>query len=328
MRKRKIKKGGKNLFKKILTVGALAVVLTISPVQPLLAMSTAYATEATNSAVFVIGSDFYKINGQSQQMDGSPYVDTASSRTMVPIRYLAYACGVLPNDITYNNNTISLKLDNTSIELTVDSQIMDVNSQTESMDVAPVILNGRSYLPARWIAQAFGYQVDFDSMDNAILVYPPGQTPPLETEKPIVDLTNTGTDNANALGTTKWCKSLVKKDISDFGKESFKLYTATITGMNVTEDGIIISEGNTDTMSTNAVDVWLLENDNLSDATSWVAVCSAPPSSKTYNITYDYDHNIMNTAGHSFIGIHRIKYIVLRYSDNAIQFDNPLYEGN
>ncbi|PHJ37101.1 hypothetical protein P378_18785 [Desulforamulus profundi] len=44
------------------------------------------------------------------------------------------------------------------------------------LDVAPIMKNGRTYLPARWIAEAFGYEVKWDEQSKAILIRTPGTT--------------------------------------------------------------------------------------------------------------------------------------------------------
>ncbi|HHW42522.1 MAG TPA: metallophosphoesterase [Desulfotomaculum sp.] len=45
------------------------------------------------------------------------------------------------------------------------------------MDVAPVIREGRTYLPARFVAEAFSYEVGWDGGRQAVMIGPPGQLP-------------------------------------------------------------------------------------------------------------------------------------------------------
>jgi hypothetical protein len=46
------------------------------------------------------------------------------------------------------------------------------------MDVAPVIKDGRTYLPARWVANALGYQVDWNAQYQIVIIWPNGTTEP------------------------------------------------------------------------------------------------------------------------------------------------------
>jgi hypothetical protein len=46
------------------------------------------------------------------------------------------------------------------------------------MDVAPVIKDGRTYLPARWVANALGYQVDWNAANQIVIIWPNGTPEP------------------------------------------------------------------------------------------------------------------------------------------------------
>lgn len=41
---------------------------------------------------------------------------------------------------------------------------------TKTMDVAPLIKNGRTYLPARYVAEAFGYTVHWNPSDQTVAI--------------------------------------------------------------------------------------------------------------------------------------------------------------
>ncbi|MEW6447444.1 MAG: copper amine oxidase N-terminal domain-containing protein [Bacillota bacterium] len=129
----------------------------------------------SHQAKFVIGRASYEADGVSKQMDAAPFI--ANNRTYVPVRYLALALGVAEKDILWDGKTrtVTLKLDNVTLKLTIGSKTLYVNGQAERMDVAPVIKKGRTYLPARWVAEAFGYEVAWDAGTKTVLVYPPGQ---------------------------------------------------------------------------------------------------------------------------------------------------------
>jgi hypothetical protein len=80
--------------------------------------------------------------------------------------------GVAERDILWDgkNRTVALRLGNTTVRLTVGSRTLYVNGRSRGMDVAPVIRNGRTCLPARYVAEAFGYRVDWNESLKEVLI--------------------------------------------------------------------------------------------------------------------------------------------------------------
>ncbi|MEW6447172.1 MAG: copper amine oxidase N-terminal domain-containing protein [Bacillota bacterium] len=116
-------------------------------------------------------------------MDAAPFIE--NGRTYVPVRYLALALGVAEKDIGWDakTQTVTLVMGERAVSLKIGSAFITVeggvyaNSAAKQMDVAPVIKKGRTYLPARWVAEAFGYAVSWDPGTKTMLVYPPEQEP-------------------------------------------------------------------------------------------------------------------------------------------------------
>jgi hypothetical protein len=110
-------------------------------------------------------------------MDAAPYIDPAIGRTLVPVRYLADALGATTNwDADTQEVTVATAVYN--IAMTIGSTTLAVNGQAQTMDVAPVINNGRTYMPARWVANALGYQVDWNAQYQIVIIWPNGTTEP------------------------------------------------------------------------------------------------------------------------------------------------------
>ncbi|TCW36745.1 copper amine oxidase-like protein [Thermohydrogenium kirishiense] len=131
-------------------------------VEPVVAkVATPAPTNTTVNVVFTIGSTSYTLNGTTQTMDVAPYVK--NGRTYLPVRYVAQALGVSNDNILYNNGVVTLMKDNTIVQLTIGSNVMVVNGVSITMDTPAEISNGRTMLPFRWIAQAFGAQVNYDA---------------------------------------------------------------------------------------------------------------------------------------------------------------------
>lgn len=151
----------------------------------LLAFAAVAFAAPTHQAVFVIGQNSYTADGQEKTMDAAAFIE--NDRTYVPVRYLAYALGVAEKDVGWDGtaNTVTLKLGGITLKMVIGSKILSVNGQPKQMDVAPLIVLGRTYLPARWVAEAFGYEVKWDEKTQAVLVGPPGNVP--EPPKPPVE---------------------------------------------------------------------------------------------------------------------------------------------
>jgi len=56
------------------------------------------------------------------------------------------------------------------IELQIGSQDMYVNGQKKKMDVVPVIIENRTFVPIRWISESLGAQVGWDGVERKVTV--------------------------------------------------------------------------------------------------------------------------------------------------------------
>lgn len=157
-----------------------------------LAMATGALAEQVNvfeqnklvkSVIFPVGKDRYYVNGDTKgvQMDAKPYI-SPQGRTFVPVRFLGNALGVTNENINWDGVTrkAKLTLGTTSAELTVGQKQIITNGQAKAMDVAPELQSGRTFLPARFVAEALGYQVDF--INGLVVAWPQG------AEKPAADI--------------------------------------------------------------------------------------------------------------------------------------------
>lgn len=94
---------------------------------------------------------------------------TINDRTMVPIRAIFEAMGAT---VTWDDTTqtaISTK-DSTTVKMTLNSTTEYINDVAYEMDVTPVIIEGRTLAPARYVAEAFGYYVNWEAMTQSVLI--------------------------------------------------------------------------------------------------------------------------------------------------------------
>lgn len=107
------------------------------------------------------------LEGNKVNFDVQP--QTINDRTMVPIRAIFEAMGATVDWDEATQTAISTK-DNTTVKMTLNSTTEYINGNAFEMDVTPVIINGRTLAPARYVAEAFGYYVNWDAMTQSVLI--------------------------------------------------------------------------------------------------------------------------------------------------------------
>ena len=88
---------------------------------------------------------------------------------MLPLRATFEAFGAKVNwdDATH---TVTATKGDTTVQITIGSNIMTVNGEEKIIDVAAYTENGRTMVPVRACAEAFGLQVDWDEATHTIRV--------------------------------------------------------------------------------------------------------------------------------------------------------------
>lgn len=96
-------------------------------------------------------------------MDVAPYI--VEGRTMVPIRFVAEALGF---DVDWNGETwtVIMKDKYNTVEIPVKTNKIIVNGNEYESDVAPILENGRTFLPIGNVARALGLKDGTDVIWN------------------------------------------------------------------------------------------------------------------------------------------------------------------
>lgn len=90
--------------------------------------------------------------------DAWPYVVQSSGRTLIPIRVVTEAMG---GEATWNDMTreVTIQLGDKYMIMTIDSPRAMANGEAVLLDQPPLIWNGRTMVPLRVLAEAFGATV-------------------------------------------------------------------------------------------------------------------------------------------------------------------------
>ena len=108
------------------------------------------------------------INGQPVPSEVQPRV--VDGRLMIPMRVVFDALGV---PVTRVGSTISGQLPTGRIELTVGSQQATVNGRSVHLEATPVDLDGTTFVPLRFVADALGAAVTYDGRGARVEIVSP-----------------------------------------------------------------------------------------------------------------------------------------------------------
>jgi hypothetical protein len=126
-------------------------------------ISSSWSDDHFEAMALSVGSKSLTVDGKSFEID--PGRDTApvivESRTLLPIRTVVELIG---GTVGWNGSTqtVTLSDSETTIEMVIGSKTAKVNGKTMTMDVAPAIINERTMLPVRAVAESFGLSVSWE----------------------------------------------------------------------------------------------------------------------------------------------------------------------
>lgn len=108
------------------------------------------------------------IDGNNVTKSASPIVK--NRRTLVPLRFIGEALG---KEVIWNNDekSVTVSDENASFKLYIDSKIIDNSDGTlKFTDVAPCIVNRKTYLPLRAIAELMNIGVSYDKASSTVTI--------------------------------------------------------------------------------------------------------------------------------------------------------------
>lgn len=113
------------------------------------------------------------LDGKEVKTDVAP--ETVNNRVMVPVRSIFEELGA---DVTWigSRKQVIIKSISTRIVLNVDKTKAYVDDKSFELDVAPMIIDGRTMIPVRFVSETLGYDVEWDSKANAVHINKPKVT--------------------------------------------------------------------------------------------------------------------------------------------------------
>lgn len=207
---------------------------------------------SSKTIVLTIGSTTATVDGSRTTLDAAPFI--TGGRTMLPVRFVAEAMGAGVSYVTQANGSVTkvnlglpqsaTKMKSLVLPLTSTTALVD--GQAVTLDVTPVIRNGRTFVPARFISEQMGATVAWNSTTRMVTITLPivsvsvptqlsgtGATFPLPLYSKMFDVYDASTGvriNYQGIGSGGGIKALTDKTV-DFGASDAFLTVAETTAM-------------------------------------------------------------------------------------------------
>lgn len=121
--------------------------------------------------ILQIGNSFMDVDGETKPIDAEYNVAPIikDERTLVPVRAIVEEIG---GSVEWDaeNCAATLSYGETEIKLVIGENTAYLNGIPHVLDVAPIIENGRTMFPIRFIAENFGLDVKWKKLTNQIIV--------------------------------------------------------------------------------------------------------------------------------------------------------------
>jgi outer membrane protein assembly factor BamB len=121
-----------------------------------------------------IGDRVAFINDEPHILDSPPII--RNGRTLVPIRFIAEAFGAKVDFIPHPTNEVQIRYKDKFIHLWINSikakieypPELEIPSKVVTLETPPIIINGRTLVPLRFIGEELGAKVDWNSKTQTI----------------------------------------------------------------------------------------------------------------------------------------------------------------
>ena len=153
----KLKKVGDNEYTFTMPVGKVSVDATFVQKD---AADDSNAAEAGKTIKLQIGSRIVNVDNEAVIYDAAPVI--RNDRTLVPIRIITEALG---GKVDWNGATkeVTLSINDKEIKMTIGKTL-------EKYGVAPVIIDGRTFVPVRFVADELGANVAWDDATKTVTI--------------------------------------------------------------------------------------------------------------------------------------------------------------
>lgn len=117
--------------------------------------------------ILTIGSRTAMVEGKSASLPAAPFL--VAGTAMLPFRFLGEALGA---KVSYEaaTKTVTYEQGDQLIRLQIDSLKAVVNGREVSLNVAPRLINGVTFVPLRFVSENLGAEVTWDGASQKIII--------------------------------------------------------------------------------------------------------------------------------------------------------------
>lgn len=111
---------------------------------------------------------FVKVDGNLVDFpDAKPFIQTESSRTMIPIRFVAESMGA---DVQWvaNARSVVIKKGSKTITLRIGNKMAVVNGKELNFDAAAIIVQDRTFVPLRFVMETLDASVNWEEKTRTV----------------------------------------------------------------------------------------------------------------------------------------------------------------
>lgn len=111
-----------------------------------------------------------QIDGKAVTLpDAHPFIDQATARIMVPVRFVSQELGATV-EWDAANRTVKMNRQGKGIALRIGEKKATINGQSVTFDAAAQILENRTFVPLRFISEAYGADVVWHAPERLVTI--------------------------------------------------------------------------------------------------------------------------------------------------------------
>jgi Copper amine oxidase N-terminal domain len=118
----------------------------------------------------VAGAQVVAVSINGAPVTFTPAPIERAGRVYVPLRGVFERLGA---SVVYENGVINANANGRQIALRIGSNLASVNGVAQAVDVAPFVIEDRTYVPLRFVSQALGATVSYNAQDRGITISAP-----------------------------------------------------------------------------------------------------------------------------------------------------------
>ncbi|WP_053955874.1 NEAT domain-containing protein [Inediibacterium massiliense] len=120
--------------------------------------------------LYIDSKNIYRVNSEGTEkitLDVAPVIET--NRTLVPLKGVCEALGI---NVLWQEETrgVLLSKDDVKIQLHIDSMDAEIGEESIKLEVAPKIINDRTFVPLRFMSENLEYRVDWMKEENKMVI--------------------------------------------------------------------------------------------------------------------------------------------------------------